>query len=132
MSLLTLKLSVVSLIHTILVILVLLTKYKNKIKFLNSINYLILTSVFIFSFFYSLFNWLWIYDEVTTYFVNAAFLSICYIELAIYLEKHFWRDFLQNTLPFSLNFIVSLTLMVNAGYFTLLFILKILQSKSFF
>ena len=132
MSLLALKLSVVSFIHTILLLLVILTRYKKKFKFLNSINYLILANVLLFSFFYIIFNFFWRYDQITTYFVNAAFLSIWYIELAIYLEKYFWRDFLQNTLPFSLNFIVSLTLMINAGYFTLLFILKILQSESFF
>ena len=132
MKLLTLKLILISLIHTTLLHLVISVRFKKKIKFLKSFTNLTLINVFIFSFFYILFNFLWKYNEVTTYFVNAAFLSIWYIELAIYLEKHFWRDFLQNTLPFSLNLIVSLTLMVNAGYFTLLFILKILQAKTFF
>ena len=132
MSLLSLKLCLVSLIHTLLSSLIIVVKYKKKFKIFNSFNNLILLSVVIFSFFYIILNWLWQYDKITTYFVNAAFLSIWYIELAIYLEKHFWRDFLQNTLPLSLNFIVSLTLMVNAGYFTLLFILKILQAESFY
>ena len=126
MVLLTLKLSLVSLIHTILVVLVILAKFKTKFKFLHSLNNLVLTTVIIFSFFYIIFYILWEFDEIVTYFVNVGFLSIWYIELAIHLEKNFWRDFLQNTLPFSLNFLLSLTLMVNAGYFTLLLLILVL------
>ena len=72
-----------------------------------------------------------LYDDYkyTLYIIHAALLTIWYTELAFYLEKYFWRDFLQNQLPFSINLLLSFVLMINAGYFTLMFIIRILETS---
>ena len=68
-------------------------------------------------------------NKYTLYIIHAALLTIWYTELAFYLEKYFWRDFLQNQLPFSINLLLSFVLMINAGYFTLMFIIRILETS---
>ena len=63
----------------------------------------------------------------TFYILNASILTIIYFEFAIILEKFFLRDFLENSLPVSINYIISFTLMINAGYFTLMLIYHIFK-----
>jgi len=57
---------------------------------------------------------------------NAAIITIIYFELAIFLEKTFWDDFLGNSLPRSINLLISFVVMMNFGYFTLMFYIKVL------
>ena len=42
------------------------------------------------------------------------------------LEKVFWDDFLGNSLPKSINMLISFVVMMNFGYFTLMFYIKVL------
>ena len=130
MEILTLKLIIVSLIHTSLLSLVLYFKYKtysSKIKIFNK-KTIFIPLLFLFFFIFS--KLILQLNNTTMYVCHAAILTICYIEIAIYLEKSFWRDFLQNSLPFSINLLLSFTLMINAGYFTLMFIIHILESNN--
>ena len=62
---------------------------------------------------------------------NAAIITIIYFELAIFLEKIFWDDFLGNSLPRSINLLISFVVMMNFGYFTLMFYIKILDIDYF-
>ena len=70
---------------------------------------------------------LWSVHYKTFYIFNASILTIIYFELAIILEKFFLRDFLENSLPVSINYIISFTLMINAGYFTLMLIYHVFK-----
>ena len=70
---------------------------------------------------------LWHNNYKTFYIFNASILTIIYFEFAIILEKFFLRDFLENSLPVSINYIISFTLMINAGYFTLMLIYHIFK-----
>ena len=65
---------------------------------------------------------LWNNNYKAFYIFNASILTIIYFEFAIILEKFFLRDLLENSLPVSINYIISFTLMINAGYFTLMLI----------
>jgi len=47
------------------------------------------------------------------------------------LEKVFWDDFLGNSLPKSINMLISFVVMMNFGYFTLMFYVKILDINYF-
>ena len=62
---------------------------------------------------------------------NAAIITIIYFELAIFLEKTFWDDFLGNSLPRSINLLISFVVMMNFGYFTLMFYIKVLDINYF-
>ena len=62
---------------------------------------------------------------------NAAIITIIYFELAIFLEKTFWDDFLGNSLPRSINLLISFVVMMNFGYFTLMFYIKVLGINYF-
>ena len=62
---------------------------------------------------------------------NAAIITIIYFELAIFLEKIFWDDFLGNSLPRSINLLISFVVMMNFGYFTLMFYIKVLGINYF-
>ena len=62
---------------------------------------------------------------------NAAVITIIYFELAIFLEKTFWDDFLGNSLPRSINLLISFVVMMNFGYFTLMFYIKVLGINYF-
>ena len=64
-------------------------------------------------------------------FFNAAIITIIYFELAIFLEKTFWDDFLGNALPRSINLLISFVVMMNFGYFTLMFYIKVLDINYF-
>jgi len=70
---------------------------------------------------------LWNNNYKTFYIFNISILTIIYFELAIILEKFFLREFLGNSLPISINYIISFTLMVNAGYFTLMLIYHVFK-----
>ena len=79
---------------------------------------------------YFFFTWLinfffWENNYKTFYLFNASLLTITYFEFSIILEKYFLRDFLENSLPYHINYIISLTLMINAAYFTLMIIYNV-------
>ena len=70
---------------------------------------------------------LWNSHYKTFYIFNASILTIIYFEFAIILEKCFLRNFLENSLPISINYIISFTLMINAAYFTLMLIYHVFK-----
>ena len=70
---------------------------------------------------------LWNNNYKTFYIFNISILTIIYFEFTIILEKFFLRDFLENSLPVSINYIISFTLMINAGYFTLMLIYHVFK-----
>ena len=128
------KITIISLITSLLLILFinttfynLLNKYPKKIRILlNLLIYLILFFFLLISnYFISLLG------MSSILFFNASILTIIFFELAIFLEKSFWDDFLGNSLPRSINLLISFVVMMNFGYFTLMFYIKVLGVSYF-
>ena len=128
------KITIISLFTSLLLILFinttfynLLNKYSKKIRILlNSLIYLILFFILLISnYFISLLG------MSSILFFNASILTIIFFELAIFLEKSFWDDFLGNSLPRSINLLISFVVMMNFGYFTLMFYIKVLGVSYF-
>ena len=128
------KILIISFFSSILISLFLNTRYiiffkkfsKNKKILLNLFIYFIssLTLIFI--------NYLLSLNGLTSLIIfNAAIITLIYFELALYLEKVFWDDFLGNSLPKSINMLISFVVMMNFGYFTLMFYIKILDIDYF-
>ena len=128
------KILIISFFSSILILLFLNTKYliffknfsKNKKIFINTLIYItsfvLLTSV----------NYLTSLIGVTSLIIfNAAIITLIFFELALYLEKVFWDDFLGNSLPKSINMLISFVVMMNFGYFTLMFYIKIFDIDYF-
>ena len=63
--------------------------------------------------------------------VNAAFLTLWYLECAILLTFGFFARLFDDELPFEVRFFVSFVIMVNAGYFTLMFLVSLLRAPNF-
>ena len=128
------KITIISLITSLLLILFinttfynLLNKYSKKIRILlNLLICLILFFILLISnYFISLLG------MSSILFFNASILTIIFFELAIFLEKSFWDDFLGNSLPRSINLLISFVVMMNFGYFTLMFYIKVLGVSYF-
>ena len=128
------KITIISLITSLLLILFinttfynLLNKYSKKIRILlNLLIYLILFFFLLISnYFISLLG------MSSILFFNASIFTIIFFELAIFLEKSFWDDFLGNSLPRSINLLISFVVMMNFGYFTLMFYIKVLGVSYF-
>ena len=128
------KITIISLFTSLLLILfinttfyTLLKKYSKKIRILlNLLIYLILFFILLISnYFISLLG------MSSILFFNASILTVIFFELAIFLEKSFWDDFLGNSLPRSINLLISFVVMMNFGYFTLMFYIKVLGVSYF-
>ena len=128
------KILIISFFSSILISLFLNTRYIIFFKKF-SINKKILLNLFIYSFsFLTLIfiNYLLSLNGLTSLIIfNAAIITLIYFELALYLEKVFWDDFLGNSLPKSINMLISFVVMMNFGYFTLMFYIKILDIDYF-
>ena len=123
------KILIISFFSSLLILLFLNTKYvsffkkysKNIKIFINSLIYFISSLILI------LLNyWISLHEVSTLIIFNSAIITIIYFELAIFLEKVFWDDFLGNSLPKSINMLISFVVMMNFGYFTLMFYIKVL------
>lgn len=123
------KLFLVCSFHVVLIYLLLHFKFSRKFIYLKNFFVKLTFSIIFFIIFFILNEILYDNYKYTLYIIHAALLTIWYTELAFYLEKYFWRDFLQNQLPFSINLLLSFVLMINAGYFTLMFIIRILETS---
>ena len=128
------KILIISFFSSILISLFLNTRYNIFfIKF--SKNKKILLNLFIYSFsslILIFINYLLSLNGLTSLIIfNAAIITLIYFELALYLEKVFWDDFLGNSLPKSINMLISFVVMMNFGYFTLMFYIKILDIDYF-
>ncbi len=128
------KILIISLFSSILISLFLNTRYiiffkkfsKNKKILLNLFIYSFSSLILIFI------NYLLSLNGLTSLIIfNAAIITLIYFELALYLEKVFWDDFLGNSLPKSINMLISFVVMMNFGYFTLMFYIKILDIDYF-
>ena len=124
------KILIISFFSSILISLFLNTRYiiffkkfsKNKKILLNLFIYSFSSLILIFI------NYLLSLNGLTSLIIfNAAIITLIYFELALYLEKVFWDDFLGNSLPKSINMLISFVVMMNFGYFTLMFYIKILD-----
>ena len=128
------KILIISLFSSLLISLFLNTKYIIFFKKFSK-NKKVLLNFSIYSFFsltLILINYWLILNGLTSLIIfNAAIITIIYFELAIYLEKVFWDDFLGNSLPKSINMLISFVVMMNFGYFTIMFYIKILDIDYF-
>lgn len=74
-------------------------------------------------------SWIVTFSPIATLlFLNLAFLTLWYFELAILLYKGFFRTLFGNDLPEELILVISLTMMANAGYFTALLLFSLLRA----
>ena len=128
------KILIISFFSSILISLFLNTRYIIFFKKFSK-NKKILLNLFIYSFFSLILifiNYLLSLNGLTSLIIfNAAIITLIYFELALYLEKVFWDDFLGNSLPKSINMLISFVVMMNFGYFTLMFDIKILDIDYF-
>ena len=128
------KILIISFFSSILISLFLNTRYNIFFKKFSK-NKKILLNLTIYSFsslILILINYLLSLNGLTSLIIfNAAIITLIYFELALYLEKIFWDDFLGNSLPKSINMLISFVVMMNFGYFTLMFYIKILNIDYF-
>ena len=128
------KILIISFFSSIFISLFLNTRYIIFFKKFSK-NKKILLNLFIYSFsslILILINYLLSLNGLTSLIIfNAAIITLIYFELALYLEKVFWDDFLGNSLPKSINMLISFVVMMNFGYFTLMFYIKILDIDYF-
>ena len=128
------KILIISFFSSILISLFLNTRYGIFFKKFSK-NKKILFNLFIYSLsslILILINyWLSLNGLTSLIIFNAAIITLIYFELALYLEKVFWDDFLGNSLPKSINMLISFVVMMNFGYFTLMFYIKILDIDYF-
>ena len=128
------KILIISFFSSILISLFLNTKYIIFFKkFSKNKKFLLNFSIYSFSFLtLTLINYFLSLNGLTSLIIfNAAIITLIYFELALYLEKVFWDDFLGNSLPKSINLLISFVVMMNFGYFTLMFYIKVLDINYF-
>ena len=70
-------------------------------------------------------------SQLTFFILNAAFLSIWFLELGVISGKHFFTSLLGNDLPKEICIFVGFILAINGGYFTLMFMVRLFSSSSF-
>ena len=72
-----------------------------------------------------------IQSKFSFFILNAAFLSIWFLELGVISGKHFFSSLLENDLPKEICIFIGFILAINGGYFTLMFIVRLFSSYSF-
>ena len=128
------KIFILSSVSSLLVVLFINTRFYNIFKKFSKIKKTLinLLSYFISFCLLTLFNYQTSTLGLSSLVIfNAAIITIIYFELAIFLEKIFWDDFLGNSLPRSINLLISFVVMMNFGYFTLMFYIKVLGINYF-
>lgn len=70
------------------------------------------------------------YSSLTLMILTAVIISILYIEMGIILSRNFFVKFFDDQLPKEIIYFIGFILMINAGYFTIIFILKIIKANS--
>ena len=70
------------------------------------------------------------YSSLTLMILTAVIISILYIEMGIILSRNFLTKFFDEQLPKEIIYFIGFILMINAGYFTIMFILKIIKANS--
>ena len=72
-----------------------------------------------------------IQSRISFFILNAACLSIWFLELGVISGKHFFSSLLGNDLPKEICIFIGFILAINGGYFTLMFIVRLFSSSSF-
>ena len=70
-------------------------------------------------------------SKISFFILNAACLSIWFLELGVISGKHFFSSLLGNDLPKEICIFIGFILAINGGYFTLMFIVRLFSSSSF-
>ena len=137
-NLLTSKLIIITFIEVLILIAMLALKrtYKEKLKILIPFN--IALNIFGFSLFilfglvlFTLNYFIYQYSSFTLMIFTSAIVSILYIEMGIILSRNFFIKFFDDQLPKEIIYFVGFILMINAGYFTIMFILRIIKANTF-
>lgn len=137
-NLLTSKLIIITFIEALILIAILALKktYKERLKIL--IPFDIALNVFGFSLIILLGLVLFIinyfiyqYSSLTLMIFTAVIVSILYIEMGIILSRNFFVKFFDDQLPKEIIYFIGFILMINAGYFTIMFILRIIKANTF-
>ena len=131
------KLIIITFIELLILVAILSLKraYKEKLKILVSLNIpsnlfglslmvlfgLVLLTVNFF---------IYQYSSLTLMILTAVIISILYIEMGIILSRNFFVKFFDDQLPKEIIYFIGFILMINAGYFTIMFILKIIKANS--
>ena len=131
------KLIIITFIELLILVAILSLKraYKEKLKILVPLNIpsnlfglsllvlfgLVLLTVNFFTYQYS---------PLTLMILTAVIISILYIEMGIILSRNFFVKFFDDQLPKEIIYFIGFILMINAGYFTIMFILKIIKANS--
>ena len=137
-NLLTSKLIIITFIEALILIAILALKktYKERLKIL--IPFDIALNVFGFSLIILLGLVLFIinyfiyqHSSLTLMILTAVIVSILYIEMGIILSRNFFVKFFDDQLPKEIIYFIGFILMINAGYFTIMFILRIIKANTF-
>ena len=70
------------------------------------------------------------YSSLTLMILTAVIISILYIEMGIILSRNFFVKFFNDQLPKEIIYFIGFILMINAGYFTIMFILRIIKANT--
>ena len=136
-NLLTSKLIIITFIEVLILIAILALKktYKEKLKILIpfdiSLNIfgfslIILIGLVLFTLNYFIYQ----YSSFTLMIFTAVIVSILYIEMGIILSRNFFVKFFDDQLPKEIIYFIGFILMINAGYFTIMFILRIIKANT--
>ena len=136
-NLLTSKLIIITFIEALILIAILALKinYKEKLKIL--IPFDIALNIFGFSLIillglvlFILNYFIYQYSSLTLMIFTAVIVSILYIEMGIILSRNFFVKFFDDQLPKEIIYFIGFILMINAGYFTIMFILRIIRANT--
>ena len=136
-NLLTSKLIIITFIEVLILIAILTLKktYKEKLKILIpfdiSLNIFGFSLIILFGLFLFTLNYfIYQYSSFTLMIFTAVIVSILYIEMGIILSRNFFVKFFDDQLPKEIIYFIGFILMINAGYFTIMFILRIIKANT--
>ena len=136
-NLLTSKLIIITFIEVLILISILALKktYKEKLKILIpfdiSLNIFGFSLIVLFGLVLFTFNFfIYQYSSFTLMIFTAVIISILYIEMGIILSRNFFVKFFDDQLPKEIIYFIGFILMINAGYFTIMFILRIIKANT--
>ena len=136
-NLLTSKLIIITFIEVLILIAILALKktYKEKLKILIpfdiSLNIFGFSLIILFGLvLFTLNYFIYQYSSFTLMIFTAVIVSILYIEMGIILSRNFFVKFFDDQLPKEIIYFIGFILMINAGYFTIIFILRIIKANT--
>ena len=136
-NLLTSKLIIITFIEVLILIAILTLKktYKEKLKILIpfdiSLNIFGFSLIILFGLvLFTLNYFIYQFSSFTLMIFTAVIISILYIEIGIILSRNFFVKFFDDQLPKEIIYFIGFILMINAGYFTIMFILRIIKANT--